>query len=252
MTDTLMRSADRKVAFDPTPKGNIRVNNTFGLPAGPAYSCPTATSICEKICYAAAIEKRFRNSRAMLVRNFESLLYADYLGGVSEMTALLREMLTEFVNECDKKHVEKAFRIHWDGDFFSLEYAQAWANVIDEFSEVHFWVYTRAFTPRLNVIKTFENLDNLALYLSVDADNTEYAAGIIETYPWVKVSVLSDTMDNAADEMRDLTGKPGAKCPELIKSIPLISAEGGACAVCRLCPDGKANIRFAHKKAGRK
>lgn len=252
MDISLRRSADRKVAFDPTPKGNIRVANSFGIPAGPQFSCPTATSICESICYAQAIENRFRAVDGMMRANYEALLYADYLTGVAGMEALIETMVFEFDAECDKKHVEKAFRIHWDGDFYSLEYAQAWANVVKRFPDIRFWVYTRAFTPTLNVIPALANIPNLTVYLSVDEDNKRFAPDILAEWPTVIPSVLSDTMDNAAEVMKDLTGKPGAKCPELIGAIPLISAEGGACAVCRLCVDGKAPVRFAHKKAGRK
>jgi hypothetical protein len=45
-----------------------------------------------------------------------------------------------------------------------------------------------------------------------------------------------------------LTGKPGAKCPENNKSIPLISNAGSACVSCGLCVYGKADIRFSATK----
>jgi hypothetical protein len=48
--------------------------------------------------------------------------------------------------------------------------------------------------------------------------------------------------------MLAMTGKPGASCPEQLKRIPLISEKGGACAVCRLCIDGKSDIRFSISK----
>ena len=53
--------------------------------------------------------------------------------------------------------------------------------------------------------------------------------------------------------MRDLaiTGKPGAACPEVIKRIPLITNKGGACISCRLCPEGKSDIRFSISKKER-
>ena len=48
--------------------------------------------------------------------------------------------------------------------------------------------------------------------------------------------------------MKEMIGKPGAKCPENKKAIPLISKEGSACVVCSLCIDNKANIVFSAKK----
>jgi hypothetical protein len=248
MTQTLIRSNDRKVAFAATPKGNVKVANAFGLPAGKAYSCPGATNTCESVCYAGKIEKQYKAVFTNLNANFELLSSLDVEG----MTNAIRIMIWEFAADCDRKNTEKGFRIHWDGDFFSLDYATAWATVIREFADIQFWVYTRSFVPALNVIPIIADIPNLAVYLSVDHDNEEYAADILAEFPTVRASVLSDTMDNAATTMISLTGKPGAKCPELIKAIPLISEKGGACAACGLCPFAKADIRFAHKKAGRK
>jgi hypothetical protein len=56
----LLRSKDRKVANLVTKNGKqASIANTFGLPAGKAYSCPGATSICESVCYAGKLEKVF-------------------------------------------------------------------------------------------------------------------------------------------------------------------------------------------------
>jgi Gene product 88 len=248
MTQTLSRSSDRKVAFGVTPGGNVSVRNAFGLPAGKAYSCPGATDTCESVCYAGKIENQYKAVFAMLNNNFTLLRNASVIG----QFRLLDTMIAEFVAECDRKNVVKAFRIHWDGDFFAIGYAMAWAAIARKYSNVQFWVYTRSFVPALNVIPFIAGIPNLAVYLSVDHDNEEFAADILAEFPDVMVSVLSDTMENAAVITKELTGKPGAKCPELIKAIPLISADGGACAACGLCPFGKAPIRFAHTSAGRK
>jgi hypothetical protein len=48
---SLKRSNDRKVTNLVTPNGKqSAIANTFGLPAGKAFSCPDATSICAKVC----------------------------------------------------------------------------------------------------------------------------------------------------------------------------------------------------------
>ena len=53
----LRRSKDRKVTNAVSPNGKTPlIANTFGLPSGKAYSCPGATSVCEKICYAGKLE----------------------------------------------------------------------------------------------------------------------------------------------------------------------------------------------------
>jgi len=57
----LKRSHDRKVTNLVNAKGNgSLIQNTFGLPAGKNYSCPGATSICEKVCYAGKLEKLYK------------------------------------------------------------------------------------------------------------------------------------------------------------------------------------------------
>lgn len=247
---TLKRSHDRKTANLASPNGKVsKIANAFGLPAGKAFSCPGATSVCESVCYAGKLEKVYKGVRNVLTDNYAQLTAATFSGKVM----LLHTMITEFVAECDKRNADKAFRIHWDGDFFDREYASAWATVVRLFPDVTFWVYTRSFTNALNVIDIIADIPNLAVYLSVDTDNEEWADVIIAEYPSVMVASLADTMDEAARVIERVRGdnKPGAKCPELIGALPLISVKGGACFACGLCPKGKADIRFASTKAGR-
>lgn len=246
----LKRSNDRKTANLANRAGKQPlIANAFGLPAGRAYSCPGATSVCESVCYAGKLEKVFPSMRALLEHNWQILSNADYGTMVRELNA----MIGDFVADCEKRGAEKAFRIHWDGDFFSREYASAWANVVRRNPDVTFWVYTRSFTNSLNVIDLIADIPNLSVYLSVDVANEEWADVIIAEYPSVMVASLSDTMDNAAKVIERVRGnnRPGAKCPELIGAIPLIDLKGGACFTCQLCPKGKADIRFASSKAGR-
>ena len=169
---------------------------------------------------------------------------------VSDMTDMLSAMVAEFVTECTRKNVPAFFRIHHDGDFFSMDYANAWANVCKAFPDVTFWVYTRSFTSELNVIPALVGIDNLAVYVSVDMHNKTAAFDAVTQFPEVKIAMLADTFLDAKNEiagMRD-DNAPGAACPELTKQIPLISEKGGACFACGLCPRGKADIRFAIKK----
>ena len=247
---TLKRSNDRKTANLSNRAGKQPlIANAFGLPAGRAYSCPGATSVCESVCYAGKLENVFPSMRALLEHNWQILSNADY----GTMVRELNTMIGGFVADCEKRGAEKAFRIHWDGDFFSREYASAWANVVRRNPDVTFWVYTRSFTNSLNVIDLIADIPNLSVYLSVDVANEEWADVIIAEYPSVMVASLSDTMDNAAKVIERVrnNNRPGAKCPELIGSIPLIDVKGGACFTCQLCPKGKADIRFASSKAGR-
>ena len=94
----LKRSNDRKVANAVSPNGKTpTIANTFGLPAGKAFSCPGATSICESVCYAGKLEKVYKGVKAVLLHNWELLRNADRM----EMFSLLSDMLQLFKDAKD-------------------------------------------------------------------------------------------------------------------------------------------------------
>ncbi|NDH69147.1 MAG: hypothetical protein EBY22_14855 [Gammaproteobacteria bacterium] len=236
----LKRSNDRKVANLVTKNGKqAAIANTFGLPAGKEFSCPGATSICESVCYAGKLEKLFKGVKVNLLHNWELLKDADG----ETMVRLLNEMIVDFVNDCDKKNAPKLFRIHWDGDFFNDTYAYAWKIVIDKHPDVQFWVYTRVKSAAL----ILKDISNLSLYYSTDDDNKEIAHDL-KLNDGIRLAYLGKTFAVTESTMKELTGKPGAKCPENMKSIPLISSNGSACVSCGLCVYGKADIRFSATK----
>jgi hypothetical protein len=235
----LKRSNDRKVANAVSKNGKTpTIANTFGLPAGKSYSCPNQTSICAKVCYAGKLEKVYKGVRDNLLHNWELLKDANK----ETMVSLLNEMIVDFKNDCDKKDAPKLFRIHWDGDFFSDEYAYAWKSVIENHSDVKFWVYTRV--PTAAII--LNNIDNLSLYFSTDSENTDHAKNL--NVLGIKLAYLADTFAIGQADMKAMIGKVGAMCPENRKQIPLISTAGSACVSCGLCIDNKANILFSAKK----
>lgn len=245
MTTTLKRSKDRKVANLATKGGAVAIANAFGLPAGIAGSCPDMTSECEKVCYARRTEKQYKAVDANVRHNFEVLSNLDFDGMVAELSG----MIADFEAECEKRSAEKAFRIHWDGDFFSIEYAKAWAEVIRSFPATQFWVYTRSFVT-VDVLPYITGIDNLAVYLSVDSVNTPAAAAALIKYGrLINIATLTQYANEGKDVLATLgRDKVGAACPENIKRIPLITEKGGACFTCQLCVVGKADIRFATKK----
>lgn len=235
----LRRNNDRKTATLSTPDGKRPlIANAFGLPSGKLFSCPGATSVCEKICYAGKLEKIFKGTRELLQHNWNAVQDKS----VEELTAMLQFMIDDFKWECDKYNADKYFRIHWDGDFFSFEYTKAWLEVIINNPDVQFWVYTRV----MSAAEILVGLKNLSLYFSADKDNDAEARYLVNL--GVKIAYLSDTFDEAETAIKSITGTPGAKCPEQTRQIPLISKDGGACYTCGLCIHSKANIRFAIQK----
>ena len=241
ITPMLKRSNDRKVANLVTKNGKQpAIANTFGLPAGKAFSCPGATSICESVCYAGKLEKLYKGVKAVLLHNWELLRNADE----PTMVNLINNMIVEFKKDCDKKNADKLFRIHWDGDFFNDTYANAWKIVITNHSDIQFWVYTRVKSAAL----ILDGIDNLSLYYSTDDENKDIAHDLRKTGTKIRLAYLGKTFAVTENTMKELIGKPGAKCPENNKSIPLISSNGSACVSCGLCVYGKADVRFSATK----
>ena len=236
----LLRSKDRKVANAVTPNGKqASIANTFGLPAGKNYSCPGATSICESVCYAGKLEKVFPTVKKNLLHNWELLRNADF----DTMQILLSDMIDEFIIDCEKRNAPKLFRIHWDGDFFNDTYTLAWQHVILNNPDIQFWVYTRVKSAAL----ILNGIENLSLYYSTDSENKAIGIGL-KTDHGIRLAYLAKNFAIGQAEMKELTNKPGAKCPENLKAIPLISQKGSACVSCSLCVYSKADIVFSASK----
>ena len=236
----LKRSNDRKVANLVTKNGKqAAIANTFGLPAGKAYSCPGATSVCESVCYAGKLEKLFKGVKVNLLHNWDLLKDAD----LQTMYTLLSEMIAEFKTDCVKKDAPMLFRIHWDGDFFNDDYTNAWRMVIEEQPDIQFWVYTRV----KNAALILKDIPNLSLYFSTDSENVKVGVDL-KIKNGVRLAYLAKNFAIGQADMKEMIGKPGAKCPENNKQIPLISNAGSACVSCSLCVYSKADIVFSATK----
>jgi ferredoxin len=236
----LKRSNDRKVANAVSKNGKTpTIANTFGLPAGKDFSCPGATSVCESVCYAGKLEKIYKGVKAVLLHNWELLRNADH----DTMEALLQDMINDFKTDCNKKGADKLFRIHWDGDFFSDDYAFAWKHVILNNPDVQFWVYTRVKSAAI----ILKDIDNLSLYFSADSENIKTAVDL-KLNNGVRMAYLAQNFAVGQETLKELISKPGAKCPENAKRIPLISTNGSACVSCGLCVYNKADIVFSSSK----
>ena len=186
----LKRSKDRKVANAVTPNGKqASIANTFGLPAGKAYSCPGATTVCETVCYAGKLEKVFPTVKVNLLHNWELLKDANG----ETMVRLLDEMIVDFIADCVKRKAPMLFRIHWDGDFFNDTYAYAWKVVIDKHPDVQFWVYTRVKSAAL----ILKDVPNLSLYFSADSENVKTAVDL-KINSGVRMAYLATTFANCS------------------------------------------------------
>lgn len=236
----LRRSKDRKVTNAVSPNGKTpTIANTFGLPSGKAYSCPGATSVCEKICYAGNLERIYKGVKEILVDNWNQLKDATQ----PQMEALLYQMIDEFDKDCDKRNAQKLFRIHWDGDFFNSTYTMAWKNVILAFPGIQFWVYTRSDFA----VPILSDVDNLSLYFSADDDNWQLAEKLKEDNG-VKLAYLAENFAMGKERMLSITPKSAIPCPENAKKIKLISDKGSACVTCGQCVFARNDILFSRSK----
>ena len=240
LTLKLKRSNDRKVANLVTKNGKqAAIANTFGLPAGKNFSCPGATSVCESVCYAGKLEKLFKGVKANLLHNWSLLKDADQ----DTMQALLTDMINDFRADCVKKDAPMLFRIHWDGDFFSDKYTHAWKNVILNNPDIQFWVYTRVKAAAL----ILKDVSNLSLYFSADSENVKTAVDL-KINSGVRMAYLAKNFATGQADVKEMIGRPAAKCPENNKQIPLISTNGSACVSCSLCVYSKSDIIFSASK----
>jgi hypothetical protein len=191
------------------------------------------------VCYAGRLENLFPGVKKNLLHNWNLVKDADH----DTIEAMLMEMIADFKKDCDKRNAPKLFRIHWDGDFFSDTYTNAWKTVILNNKDIQFWVYTRVRSAAL----ILNGIDNLSLYYSTDSENK--AIGIdLKVNNGIRLAYLAKNFAMGQEDMKALTGKVGAKCPENKKAIPLISTAGSACVSCSLCVYSKADIVFSSSK----
>lgn len=214
--------------------------NTFGLYHGlpeQGGTCPGATvgeggcmairdGLVRKTCYVEklaqiypAFANRIRGNSDMLVGKTKE-----------EMVVLLEATVNSFVK---KSKDNLNFRLHTSGDFFSLEYAEAWAEVMKKFPNVRFWAYTRSFIPAANYVAPLIGIPNLSLYLSCDPNNYEEAEKVFDQY---KDQMASLGLAWLGADAPNTEKNRWVKCPANSGKIKNEDTKG-ACAKCRLCVD---------------
>jgi len=123
------------------PKAQIL---TFDIPAG--FSCAKA-NICKSfanrktgkirqlgsvLCYASKGERYLPNVRKARWHNYDILL------ACGKNTTEIFNLLSDGINKSTK-----IVRIHSSGDFYSIEYFNAWIKVAQKFPNIKFFAYTK-------------------------------------------------------------------------------------------------------------
>lgn len=190
--------------------------NAFGLPA--IDTCPGSTEACREVCYAQ--KTPYPSMTALLQHNYALLSAASYDG----MVALLEDLIAAYRVDHAKaerrsgRTLDKIFRIHWSGDFFSETYADAWGAVIATNPDIAFWGYTRSdFALKL------DRLENCVMFASMD-DSTDEAFRASATSAGVRVAYMG---------VPEHTDRRTLVCPAVGKS--LTKGDRGYCAACTYC-----------------
>ena len=165
----LKPSADRKTKFHKNQK------NTYGLLPGRAGSCPGATTgpggCCDKpngrktnVCYVFNLMNVYGGVKNILAHNTQVMQNATQ----EEMVQILDAEFDRFRKvEMKRPKPELYYRIHWAGDIFSEEYAEALSESIQQNSDIRFWCYTRS----MFAVPILCNIENLSFYISLDPMN---------------------------------------------------------------------------------
>lgn len=205
-------------------------NNTFSLRQGSPEdggTCPMATAGpggCLAVCYDKNLRKLYKNYAKVEDVNTELVKS----GSVEDMENVIRNSVLMW-RISDEENIPY-FRIHTGGDFFSEEYAQVWAKVIEEFPEVRFWVYTRS----LFAVPILAKCKNLTLYLSCDPVNKDNVLEVYEqfrNYPNVAIAWMGNDVPEQIVNDRTVL-----QCPEVTGNLKN-TKDQGACSRCRACID---------------
>lgn len=144
----------------------------WNLPA--IITCPFATALCKKSCYAVKAEKAYPSVMPARTDNFYMSLRDDF---VDLMTA----EIIRIAKGCRKANI--IVRIHESGDFYNKAYAEKWLQIMENCkgdSRIKFIAYTKSF-------RYFDGVKlpkNFALRASVWADTTAESLQTIARNGW--------------------------------------------------------------------
>lgn len=187
----------------------------------PGATCPGATSLCRKHCYADKYITRF------------SIDYADFMKQ-SKASNFVDVMVEEI-----ERSGAKVVRIHVAGDFYSAEYTRKWFQIAKRCPTVVFYCYTKSWRkPRIYpAANALRMLPNVELWWSCDSEC------IGEGVPEGRIAYMSvDDNDKPPKEYVDLLFRVnrhtirkslnGTRCCPKESGDP---PENMTCQTCRLC-----------------
>jgi len=147
MTTTKLTFSNANAKLIAMAKRLDKIIKSFTLPSG--WTCPAAKGCLSKAdretgkikdgpdtvfrCFAASSEAQYKNTRAMVWRNFDALksIKGDAVA------------LADFIESQLPKKFD-VMRVHVGGDFFNQKYFDAWMEVARRNPDKHFYAYTKS------------------------------------------------------------------------------------------------------------
>ena len=178
-------------------------------------TCPYATEMCKKACYAVKAEKQYK--KYCLPARHDNLKASRSETFIPDMVRIISEKAHS------TRKPELIVRIHESGDFYNKVYAMAWIEIAKQclnIEKVKFIAYTKSFPY-------FDGIDlpsNFSLRASIWADTKPEQIAIILRNQWpIYTAVESFTVNDTFTQCRCADCATCGKCWD--KTVPDIRCE---------------------------
>ena len=187
--------------------GNKRmIIPTFCLISG--HTCPNATHLCKKNCYAKKAERIYPTAYITRLKNtFDSL----------------KDSFVDEISDILKTKASKYIRIHESGDFYSQKYLEKWFKICRLFPDKKFLVYSQ-----MHNLDWSNKPNNLIVYWSIWPDT--------KIIP--KIGLKAYVIDNGNNRIPNYKSRITGHLCSKGKGSTL------TCDKCMYCFRGKGNVRF--------
>jgi len=185
-------------------EGNRRMKiPTFSLIS--RHTCPNATDLCKRYCYAKKAEIYHNPFISRLDNTFSSIK---------------NTFIEDIIKVISKKNC-KYLRIHESGDFYSQQYLEKWFEICKRFPNITFLCYTQMYNLNWNGIPS-----NLIRYWSIWPDSKGVPKEGLKAY----------VIDNGKGKI------PSIQLPEAIHHCH--KGKTLTCENCLYCFNGNGNVAF--------
>lgn len=207
-------TTELKVSDKNTKLGNIP---SFSLPS--ITSCPGHTKTCADMCYAAKVERIYKNAAKAYELNFSGIDNDDF---IEQLVIKLTKLSSK------KKNPMTTFRWHVSGDIANISYLFKMEQVMKQLPDIRFYAYTRnwALPNWLPHLETLRKLPNLSLFASIDDDH--FANNTLPPDSWRVAYVGNKTLTDVSNALN----KKVITCPNQVTGV--------LCDKCKYC----FNTRF--------